>query len=397
MKLIKTFKRNPYSHDHICEEKIENVSFKIHKLSERTNPNDKDKTLIFCCFSEFGCETVGVMYSIPQIIIRNPNKYKIVVGWHGRKYLYQHIVDEFWEIDQEFMGLREYARSFHHDSNNLFSVENKLKQFGHVIKSNDLGNFSISAICRNCDNFWNTVYRSGDLFPYNVCPRCKSTETIPPIIGSETKYWKKRAINLTLPCEEKLNKISGLIKKPCVGIFARGRKCYGRNLQPEFYIKLIKLLRDLGYNPIWLGEKVSTQPCPVDDVVDFSRMEDSKDLELTLSIIRNCEFTIQFWTASTRLSGMIGVPYILFESPDQIWGKRGQEGIRRNLCDLSNRKLSVNHFLNVYNNNDEGINVVRRCILEINSGDFRDMIGMVEDKSLVLQSKNENDKRIGAL
>jgi len=31
------------------------------------------------------------------------------------------------------------------------------------------------------------------------------------------------------------------------------------------------------------------------------------------------------------------------------------------------------------------------------NGDFSDMIGMVEDKSLVLQAKNENDKRIGAL
>lgn len=397
MKLIKTFKRNPYSHDNICEEKIENIKFKIHKLSDRPNPKDKNKTLIFCCFSEFGCETVGVMYAIPQIVIRNPNKYKIVVGWYGRKYLYQHLVDEFWEIDEEFMNLREFARSFHHDSNNLLSIENKLNQFGHVVKSSDLGNFSISARCKNCDNFWNTVHQSGDLFPHEVCPRCKSNDTVPPIIGSKINYWKKRAIKLPLPNEEKLSRALSLVKKPSVGIFARGRKCYGRNLQPEFYIKLIKLLRSLGYNPIWLGEKISTQPCPVDDVIDFSRMEDSKDLELTLSIIKNCEFTIQFWTASTRLSGMIGVPYILFESPDQIWGKRGQEGIRRNLCDFSDRKLSVNHFLNVYNNNDEGIEVVRKCIEEINQKDFSDMIGMVEDKSLVLQTKNANDKRIGAL
>jgi hypothetical protein len=397
MKLFKTYRRNPYSHDNIIEEKIENIKFKIHKLSNRPNPNDKNKTIIFCCFSEFGCETVGVMYTVPQIIIRNPNKYKIVIGWHGRKYLYQHLVDEFWEINEEFMSLREFARAFHHDSDNLSIIEKKMGQFGHVIKSSDLGNFSISARCKDCDNFWNTVRQSGDLFPHDFCPKCKSKNTIPPIIGSEISYWKKRAISIPIPSEEKLIKVQKFIKKPTVGVFARGRKCYGRNLQPEFYIKLIKLLRDLNYDVIWLGEKVSTQKCPVDDVVDFSRMEDSKDLEITFSIIKSCEFTIQFWTASTRLSGMMGVPYILFESPDQIWGKRGQEGIRRNLCDLGKRKLSVNHFLNIYDNNDEGINVVRRCIEEIKMNNFSDMIGMVENKDLVLQTKKNNDKRIGAL
>jgi hypothetical protein len=39
----------------------------------------------------------------------------------------------------------------------------------------------------------------------------------------------------------------------------------------------------------------------------------------------NLQFTIQFWTASTRLASMMGVPWILFESPDQIAGN-GQEG-----------------------------------------------------------------------
>jgi alkanesulfonate monooxygenase SsuD/methylene tetrahydromethanopterin reductase-like flavin-dependent oxidoreductase (luciferase family) len=45
------------------------------------------------------------------------------------------------------------------------------------------------------------------------------------------------------------------LKPNSVGIFARGRAMYGRNLSPEFYVNLIKMLEDLGYNPIWLGEK----------------------------------------------------------------------------------------------------------------------------------------------
>ena len=149
----------------------------------------------------------------------------------------------------------------------------------------------------------------------------------------------------------------------------------------------------MGYNPIWLGEKSSVQPCPVNDVVDFSRKEESRDLELTLSIIKKCEFTIQFWTASTRLSGMMGTPYILFESPDQIWGKKGQEGIRRNLCDFGPSKLAVNHFLNIYNNNERGLEIAKRCILELVNGDYSDIIGDVESEFVVSQMKN--NKAIG--
>ena len=62
-------------------------------------------------------------------------------------------------------------------------------------------------------------------------------------------------------------------------------------------------------------------------------MPNARDLEQTLAIVCGCEFPVQFWTASTRLAGVMGVPYLLFESPDQIWGQ-GQEGYRRNLCDL---------------------------------------------------------------
>jgi len=178
-----------------------------------------------------------------------------------------------------------------------------------------------------------------------------------------------------------------------VAIFARARKCYGRNLQPDFYERLIFLLRSKGYNPIWMGEKVSTLPCPVSDVVDFSRMEESKDLESTFAIIKQCKFTVQFWTASSRLAGLMGVPYLLFESPDQIWGG-GQEGIRRNLCDFGPRKLSINHYLNVYQDNTKGLDVVKKNIEEMESNNWEDHIGLVEDQ-VVREMKQKNKNRIG--
>ena len=67
----------------------------------------------------------------------------------------------------------------------------------------------------------------------------------------------------------------------------------------------------MDYNPIWLGEKQSTLACPVSDVVDMTRKPEARDLELTLAIVSQLEFTIQFWTASTRLSALVGTPYLV--------------------------------------------------------------------------------------
>jgi hypothetical protein len=374
------------------EEPLEDIKFNIYKFNNRPKPEDKRQKMIICSFSEFGCETLGCLYCVPNFIKDYPGKYKILVGWYGRKYLYQHLVDEFWEIKSEHMWLREYSRAFHHQSKNLSKIEKSLKQHGIVVPSNYMGKIALCSRCLDCRYLFSHAHQIN--VSKDICPKCNSKNVIPPLI-EDIEYWKPKATKLPEPESSKNDYILKFIKKPCVGIFARGRKCYGRNLQPEFYIKLIKLLEDMGYNPIWLGEKVSTLPCPVPHILDFSRMEESKDLEYTLSIIKNCEFTIQFWTASTRLSGMQGVPYILFESPDQIWGQRGQEGIRRNLCDFGPRKLSVNHFLNVYNDNDKGIEVVKRCIEELNNKNYEDNIGLVEDYNLVLQMKKENDKRIG--
>lgn len=389
---LKSAKRNPGdSKGFVEEERMEDIKFNVFKLSDRPRPTDSSQSLVICCFSEFGCETVGTLYCIPRIIFDHPTKYRIVVGWSGREYLYRHLADEFWEIKPEHMWLREYARAFHHESRNLTNLESELSRFGTVVPSSYMGHIAISAKCLRCRLFWNTVFLTG-LYDKKVCPRCGGSDVLWPVLG-DVSYWKPRAVRLPTPSDFKMEDVRRFLGDNPVGIFARARKCYGRNLQPEFYVSLIKLLREMGFDPVWLGEKVSTMPCPVGDVVDFSRMDQARDLESTFAIIKQCRFTVQFWTASSRLAGLMGVPYLLFESPDQIWG-RGQEGIRRNLCDFGPRKLSINHYLNVYNDNARGIDIVRECIMEMLAGNYDDHLGLV-DKEVVRRMKEENSSRIG--
>lgn len=369
-----------------AEETMTNLNFTVHKFNNRPKPPES-QTIIISCFSEFGCEIVGVMYCIPKILRENPGKYVILAGWHGREYLYRHLVDEFWELKEEHMGLREYARAFHNSSKNIALFEKKAAKFGKVFTSEHLGRLALGVRCKDCNAYW------GDVRKVTNCLKCKGTNIIQSLFGDVNQY-KPTALRIPDPSPEKMELAASYLGKNPVGVFARARKCYGRNLQPEFYVGLIKLLEDKGYSPIWLGEKATTLACPVDHIFDFSRTEQARDLETTLAIVKQLKFTVQFWTASTRLAAIMGTPYIMFESPDQIWGN-GQEGYRLNLCNFGSRKMAICHYLNVYNNNEAGLKLVAKCIEEVEQGNFEDVFDLLESEIAAQDMKKKNMERIG--
>lgn len=371
------------------ETKLGEVTFTVHKLNNRPRPTKPDRIKIISCFSEFGCEVLGCLYCIPRLLKRYPGQYVIAMGWYGREYLYRHLVDEFWEIDEEFMWLRDYTRAFHHVSENLKKIEEAATVHGHVIPAAALGKYAIANMCRTCGKFWQEWRKR-----YDACPVCKSTVLVKSIFTDIATY-KPQARRIPRPRQDLLDWAKTVVKPNSVGVFARGRKTYGRNLQPEFYIKLIGLLEEMGHNVIWLGEKQSTLPCPVEHVVDFSRMPESRDLERTLAIICNLDFTIQFWTASTRLAGMMGVPFLLFESPEQIYvstsGIMGaQEGKRLELCSFGPKKVVLSHYHNVYEDNAAALKLVERAVSEMKEDNWEDILGLVQDTdfSTILQTEH---------
>jgi predicted Zn-ribbon and HTH transcriptional regulator len=387
MKLLKAKFYNPGNKVEIKQEPyIDNIKFNIFKFSNIDKPPDNDIVYI-SCFSEFGCEILGVLYSIDIIKKQNPNKYFIVLGWYGREYLYKHLVDEFWELKPELMWLREYARAFHNVSKNIKILEKNIANYSKIITTKNMGNYYIYSNCKNCKYTWSTITKS------DQCPKCNSN-FLNKSIYSDVSYYKKIATKIPSPSSHVMNDAKLLLKNNPVGIFARNRQCYGRNLPSEFYIKLIENLKNLGYNPIWLGEEQSTLKCPVDYIVDFSRDPRSRNLEYTLAIIKQLEFTIQFWTASSRLSAIMEVPYILFESPDQIWGA-GQEGYRLNLTTTGNKKLVISHYLNVLNNQNKAIELVNQAIDELKNNNFKEIFGLLDTNNASLYLKNINDLRIG--
>lgn len=369
------------------EKTITDFKFKIHKFSSRNKPKDKRNIVIFPLFSEFGCETLSVVYCLPQVLQKHfIGKYSIVLGWFGRKYFYQHLVDEFWEVPEEHMWLREYCRAFHHVSKNLKRIEKDANKYGQVIDVSHIGNVAVFPNLDQCPDCGGKITKSTT----QICEKCKKSFAAPGLF-TDIFEAKKTASWLPSPNKEKINFAKNNLPSNAVGITARHRKTWGRNLEPIFYERLIFLLEDLGYNPVWLGEKITSLPCPFKRIPDFSGME---DLETLLALVSEMKFTIQFWTASSRLAAMMGIPYIIFESPDQIWGG-GQEGMRLNLITRGHRKLVVSHYKSVNENNTAALKLVHEAIEEIENNNYEDIIGLVENKDYVKHWKSEHSVRIG--
>lgn len=377
MKLVKTHRRNPGDGKPVAkEEMIPEIKFQKHKFNNRSVPSDKNRVLIITCFSEFGCESIALMYCIPKIMQSYPGAYVICVGWHGREYLYRHLVDEYWELNEEFQWLREFTSAFRHSSKNLDQLEESLGEYGKVYKGVSMGHVCLGNTCKDCTHFW------GDEREDAVCPKCQSN-LINRSLLADIHHYKKSAVQIPKPSVEAQEQASKYLKPNSIGIFARGRVMYGRNLRSEFYVKMIERLEGQGYNPIWLGEKQSVLPCPVPHITDFSRLPESRNLELTLAIISQLKFTIQFWTASTRFASMMNVPWLLFESPDQIVGN-GQEGKRIVLTtEYDKKKLVLSQYHNVMEKEEEALDLVDLAIKEMNQGNWNDMIGLVDQPVII--------------
>jgi hypothetical protein len=368
------------------EEKLVDVKFNVHKFTTKERP---EKSIIISCFSEFGCEVMGAMYCIPRIKEENPDAYIIVMGWWGRSYLYRHLVDEFWETQEQFQWLRDYALAFHNNSKNLKTIEKKVAEYGRVVTANDLGKMAVGNICRWCNHFW------GQTEGVVKCPSCGSID-IEKGLFADIKGWREQVVKIPRPSEDKILEAKKLLGPKPVAITARNRATYGRNLQSEFYVKLIRLLEQMRYDPIWIGEKQTTLECPCPHIVDMTRREETRDLELTLAIVSQCKFTVQFWTASTRLAAIMGVPYLLFESPDQLYGG-GQESYRLGLCTMGPRKICVSHFLNVLNDHNSALNLVQLCIQQMERGDFEDVLGLIENPGVVQRQRLNALGRFGGV
>lgn len=346
------------------------VHFKKHKFNNRPIPKDKKQILIVTCFSEFGCEMIGVHYCLPQLLALNPGRYVVVVGWWGRKYLYQHLADEFWELQEEYQPLREYSNAFQNTSKVLEKVEKELTNYGNLIKGVYFGNIALSNICKDCKNSWaGCDYLS-------CCPACKSTNINLSLLADIKKGKEKY-----FPIPRKDSK-EILVKENSVGIFARGRKKWRRNLPEDFYVWLINELKEKGYNPVWLGEKQSVQKCPVNDVY----IPDSYDLKYTFDLVSQLKFTIQFWTASTRIAAAVKTPYILFESVDEVIGK-GQEGARLALTThgFDKKKLVFCNYVNFVSEIDNAKKLTIRAIEDIEKNDWRDLVALTANPQDVVK------------
>jgi hypothetical protein len=96
------------------------------------------------------------------------------------------------------------------------------------------------------------------------------------------------------------------------------------------------------------------------------------------------------------LAALVGTPFLFFESPDQLFGQ-GQEAYRLALTTNGRKKLILSHFLNVYNDNDAAIDLLEKSIKEIEHGDWEDVVGMVDEREVVIRLRQQNIHRLAGV
>lgn len=349
------------------------LKFNIKKFTNKILPTNPSDIVIFVAFSEFGSEFIPIYYTIPELLnTQYVGKYVVVVGWWGRSFLYQHLADEFWELDESLVHLRHRARAFHSESKALQNFEKQLSSFGKVVGAKE---FAIHATCPIMDRCLScnapVLMRS----KFQECVKCGRGYSLPGLYSNIKSSFKK-ALWLPKISEEKIEFAKKIVLPNSIGLTARGRKCYDRNLSPEFYSKLVESLNQLGYSIVWFAEKGTTQPTP-NGVLDWSKFPESSDLEMTLAMVSLMKMTIQFWTASTRLAGAVGVPFIIFEDPDQISGN-GQEGYRLELCSKGKYKLVLSHFAKAITDLEQLSKDCIKAIGEVEDNNFSTMQGLMD-------------------
>jgi len=375
------------------EKVVTDFNYKIIKMTPRPRPERKGDVLIVSMLSEFGCETLGVLYCIPELLKnRWAGKYIIVLSWSGRDYLYKGLADEVWELSDEHQWLKQYCLAFHHVSRNLKRFEQEAAKEGTLIPVATVSNVCVFPKLQSCPACKASMcYNEKN----QVCGRC-GRQFDPVGLFSDLSQARNKVRWIQEPSKEAFDRVKDFLPPNAVGVTARNRKTYDRNLTIDFYKRLICQIEDMGYNPVWLGEQTSIHKCPYERIPDFSSSPLSKNLENTFALVSKMKFTVQAYTASSRLAALTGTPFLIIESPEQVWGNMGQEGIRLNLMSKTNRrKLIVCQFLDAKANPNELLSLIYRGIEEIEVKDYSDIIGMVSNRRKAMNMKLNSADRIG--
>lgn len=332
------------------------LSFNKHILNEE---KDFKKKMFFLCFGEFGCETLLPSFLIPRVNNNFPEYRKIIVGWSNRDYFYRELCDEYWELDSKYMILKDYSYAFENASVEIASLHKRLSPLGIVIDGTKIGKICIKTKCKKCKFEFESD--RGDIY----CPKCYS-DCIEKSLFQGCKDYKNKIFKLPKIQNCFIDFANNYIPDNTIALFARNRKTYKRNLPVDFYDKLIDMLISEGYNVVLLGESVSSYNLNNNKIINFMNHKLAGNLEAAFAIVNRCVFSLQFFTASSRISSILGKPFILFESTDQIYG-RGQEGIRLSLMtqNYNNKKIVLANYLDVVENIEESVQLTKRAIKEL--------------------------------
>lgn len=278
----------------------EKIGFKRDRFDDANTPTDLDDILVIPFFNDFKYSHILSSFVLKNYLNKfKSSKYVIACSYPGFSQLFPY-VDEFWSLSDfaNFKKLYESSDGFNNNSTNFNNILRSLNEnFRNVLNPESFAQFYNNGFT---DGYYKNFGSSFNVF-YPMVPSSA-------VLGKD--FLKV------------INQSSGykIFIHPSIYVDSwRNGKCYKIGVNKEFYIELIRFLRDNNFYPIVWNHNLS-----------FNLTEDLKngedclflnehDMFKVLSAIRATGCVLDIFNGISRLAKAARVPSLVIEERNKYF------------------------------------------------------------------------------
>ena len=284
----------------------EKIGFKREKFDDSNTPTDLDDLLVVPFFNDFKYSHILSSFVLKNYLNKlKSSKYVIACSYPGFSQLFPY-VDEFWSLSDfaNFKKLYENSDGFQNKSTNFNNILRNLNEnFRNVLNPQTFDQFYSNGFT---DDYYKSFGKSFNVF-YPMVPSSA-------VLGKEFL----KVINQSPGYK--------IFIHPATYIDSwKNGKCYKVNVNKEFYIELIKFLRENNFFPVVWNNNLS-----------FNLTEDLKngedclflneyDLFKVLSAIRTTGCVLDIFNGISRLAKAARVPSLVIEERSKYFHTKEYE------------------------------------------------------------------------
>ena len=299
----------------------EKIGFKRERFDDANTPTDLDDLLLIPFFTDFKYSHILSSFILKNYLNKfKSSKYVIACSYPGFSQLFPY-VDEFWTLSDfaNFKKLYENSEGFHNKSTNFNNILRSLNEnFRNVLPPETFDQFYYNGFK---DDFYKNFGKSFNVF-YPMVPSSA-------VLGKDFL----RVINQSSGYK--------IFIHPAIYIDSwKNGRCEKISVNKEFYVELIKFLRENNFFPVVWNYNLSYNLTE-----DFKNGEDclflnEYDIFKVLSAIRTTGCVLDVFNGISRLAKVARVPSLVMEERSKYFYTKEYE-----LDDFTRNNKTPNLFV----------------------------------------------------